>query len=203
MHVVVPSMVNTNCLRSTDRTDLNDNVNQLPIAVATSCYIAVHSHSRRDRLAVNSDCRHCVLGCTKVKLVRFKMVNAILSLSLLLSVVCVTHGQSTAGDNSGCVYSFKVPTSDCAQTPGPSVDDQILRNSVLALQEQVKQLVTEVRNLKKEGAASPTGRSSGSHINYRLLAGAVLKSVSQRVKSLRKNTARISYLCYKIKAETS
>ena len=94
------------------------------------------------------------------------MVDVSLSLSLLLSVVCVTHGQSTAGDNSGCVYSFKVPTSDCAQTPSPSVDDQILRNSVLALQEQVKQLVTEVRNLKKEGAASPTGRSNGSHISF-------------------------------------
>ena len=115
---------------------------------------------------MSSDCRHCVLGCTKGKLVAFKMVNVILSLSLLLSVVCVTHGQSTAGDNSGCVYSFKVPTSDCAQTASPSVDDQILRNSVLALQEQVKQLVSEVKNLKKEGAASPTGRSIGSHISF-------------------------------------
>ena len=106
------------------------------------------------------------------------MVNVILSLSLLLSVVCVTHGQSTAGDNSGCVYSFKVPTSDCAQTPGPSVDDQILRNSVLALQEQVKQLVSEVRNLNKEGAASATGRSNGSHISL-----VCMTSVSQIIKS--------------------
>ena len=121
------------------------------------------------------------------------MVNVILSLSLLLSVVCVTHGQSTAGDNAGCVYSFQVPTSDCAQTPGPSVDDQILRNTVLALQEQVKQLVSEVRNLKKEGAASATGRSNGSHISFASM------SCSQRIKSQRRITARISYLCYKIK----
>ena len=106
------------------------------------------------------------LCCSQVNLVRFKMVNVVLSLCLLLPVVCVTHGQSTAGDNSGCVYSFKVPTSDCAQTPGPRVDDQILRNSVLALQEQVKQLVSEVRNLKKEGAASPTGTSYVSHISF-------------------------------------
>ncbi|KAK2153185.1 hypothetical protein NP493_2341g00002 [Ridgeia piscesae] len=77
------------------------------------------------------------------------MVNVILSLSLVLSVVCVTHGQSTAGDNSGCVYSFKVPTSDCAQTPGPSVDDQIWKSSVIALQEQVRQLTSDMRVLRE------------------------------------------------------
>ena len=77
------------------------------------------------------------------------MVNFILSVSLLLSVVCVIHGQSTAGDNSGCVYSFKVPTSDCAQIPGPSVDDQIWKSSVIALQEQVRQLTSDMRVLRE------------------------------------------------------
>ena len=76
------------------------------------------------------------------------MVNIILSLSLLLSIVCVTHGQSTAGD-SGCVYSFKVPTSGCAQTPSPSVDDQIWKSSVIALQEQVRQLTSDMRVLRE------------------------------------------------------
>ena len=76
------------------------------------------------------------------------MVNVILSLRLLLSVVCVTHGQSTAGDNSGCVYSFKVPTSDYAQTPGPSVDDQLLKSSVIALQTQSKQMANELRDVR-------------------------------------------------------
>ncbi|KAK2180769.1 hypothetical protein NP493_428g02035 [Ridgeia piscesae] len=76
------------------------------------------------------------------------MVNVILSLSLLLSVVYVTHGQSTAGDNSGCVYSFKVPTSDCAQTPSSSVDDQLLKSSVIALQTQFKQMANELRDVR-------------------------------------------------------
>ena len=76
------------------------------------------------------------------------MENVILSLSLLLSVVCVTHGRSTTGYNSGCVYSFKVPTSDCAQTPSPSVDDQIWKSSVIALQTQFKQMANELRDVR-------------------------------------------------------
>ena len=93
------------------------------------------------------------------------MVNVILSLSLLLSVVCVTHGQSTAGDNSGCVYSFKVPTSDCAQTPGPSVDDQIWKSSVIALQEQVRQLTSDMRVLREHNnkLVSDVGRLQTKH----------------------------------------
>ena len=39
-----------------------------------------------------------------------KMVNVILTLSLLTSVLCTTRSQSTAGDNSDCVYSFRVHT---------------------------------------------------------------------------------------------
>ena len=78
------------------------------------------------------------------------MVNVILTLSLLTSVLCTTRGQSTAGDNSDCVYSFRVPKSDCGQTPGPSVDDQIWKSSVIALQAQVSQLVTGNRQLTND-----------------------------------------------------
>ena len=47
------------------------------------------------------------------------------------------------------MYTFNVPTSDCAQTPGPSVDDQLLKGYVIALQEQFKQVVTDVRDLRE------------------------------------------------------
>ena len=102
-----------------------------------------------DRQTVSSESDTMYSGCRQVNVVGFKMVNVILSLSLLLPVVFITHGQSTAGDNSGCVYSFKVRTSDCAQTPGPSVDDQIWKSSVIALQEQVRQLTSDMRVMRE------------------------------------------------------
>ena len=77
------------------------------------------------------------------------MVNVILSLSVFLIGVFVTHGQSTAGDSSGCVYSFRVPTSHCTQTPSPSVDYQIWKSSVISLQAQVRQLTSDMRVLRE------------------------------------------------------
>ena len=56
----------------------------------------------------------------------------------------LTDGQSTSADRR-CVYTFNVPENDCAQTPGPSVDDQIWKSSVIALQTQFKLMVKEMR----------------------------------------------------------
>ena len=74
------------------------------------------------------------------------MTWSILHMCLLLTVYG-SDGQSTSADPR-CVYTFNVPTSDCVQTPGPSVDDQLLKGSVVALQEQFKQVVTDVRDLR-------------------------------------------------------
>ncbi|KAI0239761.1 hypothetical protein LSAT2_009483 [Lamellibrachia satsuma] len=89
----------------------------------------------------------------------------------------LTDGHSTSADRR-CVYMFNVPESDCDQTPGPSVDDQLLKSHVIALQAQLKlmasdmrvmqehiekldsdnkQLVNDVNNLKKERPNSNTG----------------------------------------------
>ena len=56
----------------------------------------------------------------------------------------LTDGQSTSVDRR-CVYTFNVPENDCAQTPGPSVDDQVLKSFVMALQTQFRLMVKEVR----------------------------------------------------------
>ena len=75
------------------------------------------------------------------------MTWSVLHMCLLLTVYG-SDGQSTSADPR-CVYTFNVPTSDCAQTPGPSVDDQLLKGYVIALQEQFKQVVTDVRDLRE------------------------------------------------------
>ena len=74
------------------------------------------------------------------------MARSIIHAYILVSVIYVTAGQSTSADPH-CVYMFKVPTSDCGQTPGPSVDDQLLKSSVIALQAQVKQLTSDNKQL--------------------------------------------------------
>ena len=66
-----------------------------------------------------------------------------------MSVIYVTVGQSTSADPH-CVYTFNVPTSDCGQTPGPSVDDLMWKNSVIALQAQVKQLARDNKQLASD-----------------------------------------------------
>ena len=66
----------------------------------------------------------------------------------LLLTVYGSDGQSTSVDPR-CVYTFNVPTSECAQAPGPSIDDQLLKGSVVALQEQFKQVVTDMRDLRE------------------------------------------------------
>jgi len=74
------------------------------------------------------------------------MARSIIHACILVSVINVIHGQSTSADPR-CVYTFNVPTSDCGQTPGPSVDDLMWKNSVIALQAQVKQLASDVKQL--------------------------------------------------------
>ena len=66
-----------------------------------------------------------------------------------MSVIHVTAGQSTSADPR-CVYTFNVPTSDCGQTPGPSVDDPLLKSLVIALQAQVKQLASDNKQLASD-----------------------------------------------------
>ena len=74
------------------------------------------------------------------------MARSIIYACILVSVIYVTAGQSTSADPH-CVYTFKVPTSDCGQTPGPSVDDLMWKNSVIAMQAQVKQLASDYQQL--------------------------------------------------------
>ena len=77
------------------------------------------------------------------------MARWIIHECILVSVIYVTAGQSTSADPR-CVYTFNVPTSDCGQTPGPSVDDQLLKSSVIALQAQVKQLASDNKQLASD-----------------------------------------------------
>ena len=77
------------------------------------------------------------------------MARAIVHACILVSVIYVTAGHSTSVDPR-CVYTFNVPTSDCGQTPGPSVDDQLLKSSVIALQAQVKQLASDNKQLASD-----------------------------------------------------
>ena len=114
---------------------------------------------------------------TRQSCVEDAMARSILRVCLLLTVMHVTDGQSTSADRR-CVYMFNVPESNCDQTPGPSVDDQLLKSHVIALQAQLKlmasdmrvmqehiekldsdnkQLVNDVDNLKKERPNSNTG----------------------------------------------
>ena len=48
------------------------------------------------------------------------------------------------------MYTFNVPSSECGQTPGSSVDDQVWKNSVIALQAQVKQLASVTSKLTSD-----------------------------------------------------
>ena len=73
------------------------------------------------------------------------MASSILLVSVLLVVVCVADGQSTTSQDSHCSYTFKVPEGDCGKTPA---DDLLLKNSVVALQAQIKLLSQEIATIK-------------------------------------------------------
>ena len=105
------------------------------------------------------------------------MARLIIHACILVSVVYETVGQSTSADPR-CVYMFNVPTSDCGQTPGPSVDDQLLKSHVIALQAQMKRMSSdmramrehidkqdsELRNLKKDRPTSDPGRTDTDQV---------------------------------------
>ena len=98
------------------------------------------------------------------------MARSILPVYLILTVIHAADGQSTAVDPH-CVYTFNLPACECGQTPGCSVDDQVWKNSVIALQSQVQQLASvtskltsdnrkltrAVENLQRELVNSNTG----------------------------------------------
>ena len=68
------------------------------------------------------------------------MATSVLCISLLLTVVCVTDGQSTTADDSFCSYTFNVPAAEY----GPNtVDDQFMKSSMIALQSQMKLLAAK------------------------------------------------------------
>ena len=128
------------------------------------------------------------------------MARSIIHACILVSVIYMTAGQSTSADPR-CVYTFNVPTSDCGQTPGPSVDDQIWKSSVIALQAQVKQLASdnkqlandvralreqndkqdsELRNLKKERPNSDPGRTHTEHTRNNFNLSQLCKIINKR-----------------------
>ena len=83
---------------------------------------------------------------------------------LLLAVLCEADSQSTTSVDSRCVYTFNVPASDCGQVPDSNTDVHVLSLAV-AQQAHIKQLVTEVRELREDNvkikqqlAASRPGR---------------------------------------------
>ncbi|KAI0231014.1 hypothetical protein LSAT2_018618 [Lamellibrachia satsuma] len=85
------------------------------------------------------------------------MASSILLVSVLLVVACVADGQSTTSQNSHCSYTFRVPEGDCGKTPA---DDQLLKNSVVALQAQMKLLADDNVKLRQEIATIKTGNRS-------------------------------------------
>ncbi|KAK2174306.1 hypothetical protein NP493_812g02034 [Ridgeia piscesae] len=103
------------------------------------------------------------------------MATSIIHACILVSVIYVTFGQSTSADPR-CVYTFHVPTSDCGQTPGPGVDDQLLKSSVIALQAQVKQLASDSKQLasdNKQLASDNKQLASGDNNQHSSTGGAV------------------------------
>ena len=88
------------------------------------------------------------------------MVKSILRVSVLLVLLCVADGKSTTSEDSHCSCTFKLPASDCSQTPG---EDQLLKSSVIALQAQFKllasKLTDENEKLRQEIATIKAGKT--------------------------------------------
>ncbi|KAK2180771.1 hypothetical protein NP493_428g02018 [Ridgeia piscesae] len=92
------------------------------------------------------------------------MASCVLHLLSFVYVVIMTHAQSTRSEYPGCVCTVNVPPSDCGQRSRPSVDVQLLKSSVIALQEQVvtlasdnRKLADDVGDLRRELSKSNTG----------------------------------------------
>ena len=88
------------------------------------------------------------------------MVKSILRVGILLVVLCVADGRSTASEDSRCSCTFKLPASDCGPSPG---EDQLLKSSVIALQAQfnlmASKLTDENEKLRQEIATIKAGKT--------------------------------------------
>ena len=98
------------------------------------------------------------------------MASCVIRFLLFVYVVFTTHAQSTRSEYPGCVCTVNVPPSDCGQRSCPSVDVQLLRSSVVALQEQVvtlasdnRKLAADVGHLRRELSNSNAGTVNRSH----------------------------------------
>ncbi|KAI0226299.1 hypothetical protein LSAT2_023094 [Lamellibrachia satsuma] len=86
---------------------------------------------------------------------------------LLLAVLCQADGQSTTSVDSRCAYTFNVPACHCGQAPNSNTDVEVLKSLAVGQQAQIKQLVSDVRELREENVkmkqqliASRPGRHS-------------------------------------------
>ena len=115
------------------------------------------------------------------------MVRPVILSCVLLAVMYLTDGQSTSSDRR-CVYTFNVPENECAQTPGPSVDDQLVKSSVIALQTQFKLMVKEMRVM-------------GEHIDKLTSDNEILVNVSSDGKALQERIDKLDYELRNLKKE--
>lgn len=86
---------------------------------------------------------------------------------LLLALLHMSDGQSTTSADSRCVYMFNVPASDCSQTPDSNGEVEVVKSLAVGLQAQVKQLVSELRDLRAELA---TIKATGGNILFNLIS---------------------------------
>ena len=134
-----------------------------------------HFSRRVRRVIVRQNITVIVFGISRGLLIR--MASYVLRLLSFVYVVFTTHAQSTRSEYPGCVCTVNVPPSDCGQRSCPSVDVQLLRSSVVALQEQVvtlasdnrkladdnRKLADDVGNLRRELSNSNKGTVNLSH----------------------------------------
>ena len=89
-----------------------------------------------------------------------KMATLTVCCVLLMALLHICDGQSTTSTDSRCVYSFNVAATDCRQTPESNVEVQVVKSLAVGLQAQVKQLVSELKDLRAELTKSKTGKKS-------------------------------------------
>ena len=72
------------------------------------------------------------------------MARRMIQLCFLVLVVNFVDGQCQS--NCGCIY--------CSQSCGCGQDDQLLKNSVVALQSQAQLMMTEIEKLRQQAAST-------------------------------------------------
>ena len=74
---------------------------------------------------------------------------AILRFCLLLVVLCVTGGHTNTTEDTSCMYSFKVPATEC----GPNtIVDQFMKSSIIALQKHMTQVNLVLKKQTEENS---------------------------------------------------